>query len=387
MGEAAGSEAGIGSRPDDGTVAESARLAAVQSLRLLDTAAEERFDWVVRLAQTVFDVPMVQVNLIDVDRQFTKAAYPAEDAGTTTRRDWSFCTRTVEAGDQLVVADATRDPRVSENPLVTGDPRIRFYAGQPLTMGGQRVGALCLVDHEPRDFTAAEQGMLADLATWVEQELAADQEMRLGREMQRRLLPKQPPQLPGYDVVGLCITARDLSGDFYDWQVIDGRLQVLVADVMGKGVAAALVGAGMRTALRGASKHYPLQEAVNRTAAGLDEDLQDTGTFVTACVVRIDPATGDLEYVDAGHGLGLIVQSDGGRRPLRGDDLPIGLLPGRTLFDDADEAADRASAFLAGDLSVEAAIAAVGTLASSTTLEDDLTAVIVRRHEAVPAAG
>lgn len=388
---------------------EAARLAVVHRLHLLDTPPEERFDWVVRLAQRLFDVPMVEINLVDTDRQFTKAAYPAENAGNTAPRGWSFCARTIQGEGQLVVDDASQHPDFAENPLVNGDPHIRFYAGQPLSVDGRHIGALCLVDDKPRTMDPAELELLGDLARWVERELGASEEMRHAREIQRRLLPKEPPAVPGYEVAGLCVTARGMSGDFFDWQVIDGRLQVLVADVMGKGVGAALIGASLRTALRGASKYHPLPEAVIRSAVALEEDLQETGTFVTACVVRIDPATGDLQYVDAGHGLGLVVAPDGSFRRLASSDLPIGVLaddtwslqadrlaPGETLLLASDgildlfgsnrEAAQSAGALVARNLPVDETVAVIGRLAAATTPEDDVTVVVVRRAPTEPTA-
>jgi hypothetical protein len=121
---------------------EPLRLAALHELGLLDTPAEERFDRVVRLAKRIFDVPTVAVNLIDADRLYTKSAIGAE-AGTSTPRDISFCPRTVDTGVSLVIPDAGADPHWADNPLVTGDPGVRFYAAAPRPHRAARSSGHC----------------------------------------------------------------------------------------------------------------------------------------------------------------------------------------------------------------------------------------------------
>lgn len=149
---------------------EAERLAALQSLRVLDTAPEERFDRITRLAQRLFDVPIVLVSLVDQCRQWFKSAQGL--AARETPRDISFCGHAIHADEVYVVEDTLRDPRFADNPLVTGDPDIRFYAGAPLsTAGGYRIGTLCLIDRRPRSFSAADRHALRDLAVWVEDEL------------------------------------------------------------------------------------------------------------------------------------------------------------------------------------------------------------------------
>jgi GAF domain-containing protein len=114
---------------------EHLRVAALRELGLLDTAAEERFDRVVRLAERIFDVRTVAVNLIDDDRLYTKSAIGFE-AGSSTPRDLSFCPATIDTRASLVIRDATDDPEWADNPLVTGEHGIRFYAAAPLAAPG-----------------------------------------------------------------------------------------------------------------------------------------------------------------------------------------------------------------------------------------------------------
>lgn len=151
---------------------ESRRLDALRALHLLDTPAEERFDHITRIAQHIFKVPMTVISLVDKDRQWFKSRQGLE--ATETPRDISFCGHAIQNADTMVVSDASADARFADNPLVTGDPHIRFYAGRPLaTPDGNRVGTLCLMDRQPRPFSESDNAVLADLAKMVEHELTA----------------------------------------------------------------------------------------------------------------------------------------------------------------------------------------------------------------------
>jgi hypothetical protein len=383
-------------------VTEQQRVRALRDLGVLDTPPEERFDRVVRLAQRVFDVPMVAVNLIDADRQWTKSGI-----GITgqTPRSASFCSHAIEQAATTVVHDASTDERFQQNPQVTGPPHIRFYAGQPLVApGGQRVGVLCLVDDKPRDLDAADRGLLADLAGWVERELAVSSDLSAAGELQRRLLPKRLPDVPGYEIAGHCVMAREVGGDFYDWHLIDGRLHLTLADVMGKGVAAAIMAASVRSVLRGAARFNDLQQTVVRSASSLEQDLTETGTFVTAFTARLDPGSGALQYVDAGHGLAGVLDGDGaGYRRLVSEGLPLGTLPGDTwtvqstvlhpgetlvavsdgvldFFPTPREALEEVLRLNRESADVHQLVAEVGRRCSGALPEDDVTVVAVRRR-------
>jgi diguanylate cyclase (GGDEF)-like protein len=138
---------------------------------MLDTLPEERFDRITRLAARIFDVPMALVSLVDADRQWFKSRHGLD--ATETPREISFCGHAILQEDTFVVCDALKDQRFADNPLVVGDPSIRFYAGQPLHgVAGTKVGTLCLIDDKPRDFSEAEQALLAELAAMVDHELS-----------------------------------------------------------------------------------------------------------------------------------------------------------------------------------------------------------------------
>lgn len=149
---------------------ESRRLAALRSLNVLDTPAEARFDRITRAAQQHFQVSIALVSLVDEERQWFKSRQGLE--AIETPRDISFCGHAILSDDIFYIPNALKDPRFADNPLVTGPPNIRFYAGAPLhAPDGKRVGTLCIIDDKPREFSAEELAVLRDLADEVEQEL------------------------------------------------------------------------------------------------------------------------------------------------------------------------------------------------------------------------
>ena len=150
---------------------EPARLDALRRLEILDTPPEERFDRITRVAARLFNVPIAAISLIDQDRQWFKSRHGLEAAETP--RAVSFCGHTILQEDVLHVADATQDPRFAGNPLVTGEPHIRFYAGMPLrSPDGKALGTLCLIDTKAREFSNSDRRVLDDLAAWAAQALA-----------------------------------------------------------------------------------------------------------------------------------------------------------------------------------------------------------------------
>ncbi len=128
---------------------EEARLATLRSYGVLDTDPEPAFDRLTRLGASVFGAPIVLVSLIDHNRQWFKSCYGLNLR--ETGRDVSFCAHAIGSDQPLVVMDTLKDERFADNPMVTGPPGIRFYAGAPLvTPFGARVGTFCIIDTEPR---------------------------------------------------------------------------------------------------------------------------------------------------------------------------------------------------------------------------------------------
>lgn len=161
---------------------EEERLAALHELHLLDTPREERFDRITRLAMDLLGAPVAFVSLVDANRQWFKSCVGL--GLSETPRDVSFCGHTILGDEPLVVPDARKDARFSDNPFVVGEPGIRFYAGYPLRgPRGLKVGTLCVVDQQPQEFGEAKLRVLQDLAALAERELNLVEAMTLQQEL------------------------------------------------------------------------------------------------------------------------------------------------------------------------------------------------------------
>jgi diguanylate cyclase (GGDEF)-like protein len=153
---------------------EATRIDTLRALNILDTSPEERFDRLTRLAKRLFGVPIALVSLVDEDRQWFKSSQGLD--ASETPRDISFCGHAILGEDVFSIPNAMLDRRFHDNPLVTGEPHIRFYAGCPLSVpNGSKLGTLCIIDREPREFGEDDLQLLKDLTRMAEQELAAVQ--------------------------------------------------------------------------------------------------------------------------------------------------------------------------------------------------------------------
>lgn len=146
---------------------ETARLAALQAQQLLDSLPEQMFDDIVKVASSVCGTPIALISLVDRDRQWFKAKVGL--SASETPRDQAFCAHAIlEPGRPLVVPDATQDPRFAENPLVTGSPDIRLYAGAPIVShSGHALGTVCVIDRQPRQLEPAQIEALEALSRQV----------------------------------------------------------------------------------------------------------------------------------------------------------------------------------------------------------------------------
>jgi PAS domain S-box-containing protein len=145
---------------------EEARLKALYEYKILDTAPEQAFDDLTRLASQICETPIAAVSLVDSDRQWFKSKVGLD--ASETSREVAFCAHTILQSDLFVVPDAQQDMRFSNNPLVTSSPQIRFYAGAPLiTSEDVAVGSLCAIDYKPRNLTPEQQEALEILGRQV----------------------------------------------------------------------------------------------------------------------------------------------------------------------------------------------------------------------------
>ncbi|HEY0094402.1 MAG TPA: GAF domain-containing protein, partial [Archangium sp.] len=161
---------------------EEARLAALESLEIMDSTPEAGFDDLTRLASHLCGTPIALVSLVDHYRQWFKSRIGLE--APETPRDFAFCAHAILGERIFEVPDTVQDERFHDNPLVTGEPRVRFYAGIPIKgLGGFNMGTLCVIDHRPRQLTPEQQDALAVLGRQVEAQLL----LRLRvRELERR---------------------------------------------------------------------------------------------------------------------------------------------------------------------------------------------------------
>lgn len=150
---------------------ESKRLATLLGLNVLDTPREERFDRLTRMARRMFRVPIAAISLVDSKRQWFKSCMGL--AAREVPREYSFCAHAILSDMLMVVDDSLADARFVDNPLVIGEPHVRFYAGYPVkASNGCRLGTLALIDHDPRGLNEEEREVLRDLAAMVERELS-----------------------------------------------------------------------------------------------------------------------------------------------------------------------------------------------------------------------
>ena len=165
---------------------EEARLATLRSLKVLDTLPEEDLDGIVEIARSLMDVPMALVSMIDRERQWFKAKAGLDVCETS--RDIAFCAHAILQPEPLVIPDATVDPRFSDNPLVTGEFGLRFYAGAPIVIDGQAVGTVCCIDLQPRTPTHRQVQALAALARQAGALLVARRRAEAFAESERRFV-------------------------------------------------------------------------------------------------------------------------------------------------------------------------------------------------------
>ncbi|MFM1966640.1 MAG: hypothetical protein RL134_2365 [Actinomycetota bacterium] len=160
-------------RADD----DAQRVAFLADLAVLDTAPDANLDRITEMCRDVFGVPVAVITLVSDERQWFKSVQGLDVCETS--RDVAFCNYTILSEEIFEVVDATVDPRFAANPLVVGDPSIRYYAGAPLVYDGVRLGALCLIDFVPRDALDDSQlRILHGLAAMVIRELRLQRVLR-----------------------------------------------------------------------------------------------------------------------------------------------------------------------------------------------------------------
>jgi len=239
------------------------------------------------------------------------------------------------------------------------------------------------------------------LAKQSRETLSAEANSDRATRVQNALQPRKI-LLPGFDLAGGTTPAGLVGGDFYDWHGTETGVDFTVADVMGKGVGAAIIAATVRAVLRAHARDDNLARAVTTGAAVLYPDLRRTGAFVTMLQGRLDAESGTLSYVDAGHGLSIIVRASSGVERLTATNYPLGiardsdwrehstsLQPGDTLvvvsdgvldlWDGSLASLDEVETIVRGATSAQGVVDAVLTKAG-TDAPDDVTVLALRRY-------
>ncbi len=149
-------------------------------------------------------------------------------------------------------------------------------------------------------------------------------ELARARAVQAGLLPRDAPNVAGFELAARCIPAREVGGDFYDWEAVDGQAVVSVGDVMGKGIPAALLATTVRAVLRALARQNPPSAALDLLQDTLSGDLERTASFVTLFHARLEAASHEVHYVDAGHGHAVIRRGSGVVERLQRGGRPVG---------------------------------------------------------------
>ncbi|MBL7253482.1 PP2C family protein-serine/threonine phosphatase [Paractinoplanes lichenicola] len=331
------------------------RLAAVRRSGLLDTAPEEPFDRLTRLACELLDAPFGFVTVVDERRSFWKSCIGVTGDDRQNPVGESFCQYVIAGDDAVIVTDAREDPLTSDNPSIE-KMGVIAWAGYPVrSPEGHVLGSFCVVDNEPRAWTEQEKRTLEVLAHAASGEVAlrisaeeaareaerarahAEKYRHLALTLQQSLLPAELPAIDGLDVAaGHRLGGDDVLGDFYDAVPTPTGWAIFLGDVTGQGAHAARTGALARHTLRaGALRVSSPAIVLTELDAALHRWYDESGTpgFATVAYVALRPAaTGfSVRICTAGHPAGLLRRADGTVHPAGRASSPIGILPKLSL--------------------------------------------------------
>lgn len=307
--------AACGPAPAPAPVDESIRLAALRDLRILDTLPDERFDRITRIAAARFAMPIARITFVDDDRTWFKSRIGM--TATEAPRQTSICAHAILEPKTLVVPDLAADPRFQNSPFVVGGPKLRFYAGAPITLdGGLRVGSVCIMDIVSHpEFSDDDAAFLADLAEIVVHELdlhrqiverdakleASDAALHIARGAKRRFMTIVSHELrtPLNAICGFNqLIADEAHGPLGDPRYADyarhaaeaaERLEALVERIISYASAEA-------AEVRLCEEEIPVTSFLTSCAAAVGADAEARGVTLAT---RVAPGAPDRLYVDA----------------------------------------------------------------------------------------
>lgn len=317
----------------------------VEASKLINSSIEPAvlFSTIVSLAREQLGVERGTLFFVDEAKQEIWARIPAEGDVSEIRLPMGkgIAGMVAATGETVILHDAWADPRFDASVDRRTGFRTRSILCVPIrNRNGRIVGVLQLLNKREGEFGAADLDFLSLVSEHVAigmenatnhlsllEKDRMQRELALGKEIQKRLLPEPPRGIPGTEIEATSVACFEVSGDSYDFlDLPSGDLGVSIADVSGKGVAAALIMSSLQAALRVAA---PLDEDPVRLTARLDRLIRDLAggrKYVTFFFGFYTPATGRLRYVNAGHNPPMLV-CDGQVRLLTGTGAPVGLLP------------------------------------------------------------
>lgn len=341
---------------------EDLRLEALHDMQLIGAPPQPSLDRIVGIARRMFSVPIALVSLVGHDRQWFISRTGME--ARETPRSVSFCSHAVAVPERpFVIEDATGDPRFAGNPLVTGTPHIRFYAGAVIRApNGAPIGTICVIDTIPRPgFSDADCRSLSDLASLATDELLLREtareletgmqdlrvayhrleeenernrhELAAAAAAQRRILPASPRRLAGMSVASMLLPSRGVSGDAYGYGRLGPETSFFwIADIAGHGVAAALLAASLSRVITGellvdSATHAPRTPAdvLVRLNERMFDASQEDGTYFTMIYGIARQREAMIEMALAGHPPPLLLAPGQPPAPVEESGLPLAL--------------------------------------------------------------
>jgi serine phosphatase RsbU (regulator of sigma subunit) len=253
----------------------------------------------------------------------------------------AIMTEVIENGKSVLTSDAQQDPRFASQTLVLQG--IRSVLAVPLSVDERHVFGIIYADSPTHEVTFSSEHLdilttLASVASIrVENASLLDErinrermerELELATEIQQRFQPAGPPVVEGYEFQGISFSCYEIGGDYYDFiERHDGKMMVALGDVSGKGTAAALLMSSLHAAIHG---QVAAKTSLDQTVISINEYLAENtpaNRFVTLFIAELEPASGDLKFINAGHNPPLIGRADGTIEQLSSGGLPLGIMP------------------------------------------------------------
>jgi len=399
----------------------------VEASKLINSSidADALFASILRVARNELGVERGTLYFVDDERQEIWAKIAGGLAGEIRLPlGQGIAGSVAKTGEEVIIHDVYKDPRFDQSTDVRSGFRTRSMLCVPIRNRDQKiVGVLQLLNKTHGSFGARDLEFLASISDHMAiamenatmhmelmEKQRMEQELELGREIQSRLLPLPPSDIRGIELAAESIPCYEVGGDYYDFlELPDGDLGIIIGDVSGKGVSAALIMSSLQSALRISA---PLEDDLSALAERLNALIYRTTRgrkYVTCFLGRYTPSSGELRYVNAGHNAPIVIE-DGQTIPLHSTGRPIGLLPdsryewasitlppGATLFlytDGLNEAANlddvefgtprlveafRAAAARATSEATRAVIDEVTAYEQGAHATDDKTLVVLRR--------